>query len=58
MAGNAKRVIMIFGGAIVGGLILDNWTGTNALAATGFTGIGNTAATLRSGNPHTTSPAA
>ena len=58
MAGNTKRVILIFGGAIVGGLILDNWAGTNALASTGFTGIGNTAATLRSGNPHVTKPAA
>lgn len=57
MAGNTKRVIEIFGAAIVGGLILDNFAGTNALAATGFTGIGNTAATLRSGNPHKTAPA-
>ena len=57
MAGtNTKRVIEIFGGAILGGLILDNWAGTNALGATGFTGLSNLSATLRSGNPHTTKP--
>ena len=54
MAGNSKRIIEIFGAAIVGGLILDNWAGTQALAGTGFTGLSNLSATLRSGNPHTT----
>jgi hypothetical protein len=53
---NTKRVVTIFGLAIVGGLILDNWAGTNALAATGFTGVSNLSSTLRSGTAHPTTP--
>lgn len=58
MAGNGKRIAVIVGGAVLGGLVLDNWSGANALGATGFTGTSNLLSTLRSGHANTTSPAA
>lgn len=51
---NTKRVITIFGAAILGGLILDNASGANSLAGTGFSGVSNLASSLRSGKPQPT----
>ena len=58
MAGNAHYALKIAGVAIVGGLILDNWSGANALGSTGFSGAGNLVSALRTGKSTATKPAA
>lgn len=55
---NTERALKIAGAAILGGLVLDNWSGANALGATGFSGFSNIFSTLRSGKANKTAPAA
>lgn len=49
MAGNAKYALKIAGVAVVGGLILDNFSGANALTGTLFSGASNLSSSLRTG---------
>lgn len=50
MAGNAKFALKVGGVAIVVGVIVDNWSGSNAILGTGLTGTSGLVSTLRGGS--------
>lgn len=50
MSQNAKYYGKLFFGAIIAGIVLSNWTGSNAILGTGFKGLGGLATSLKA-NP-------